>query len=336
MKLYCRFMEEIVILSDGRITTCCMDPLGENAYASIAEVDFGTWREDYLRRFEAVMVDPGVMPRCATCFARIKAAPETANQYQKLFPDEETVRLGREAMAECPRRVVIELSSVCNLKCRGCMQYRENIPATRNEPLMDVDRLKDWMRGAAETVHAIRLYNYGETFVHPRAVEFVEFAKGLGMFVEIATNGQLLADAALRRRLMASGVDKLLFSIHGSDQRGAEGYMTDHFRFDLTMEILRDLVALRRELGAHTELYWKYLLFTWNDTDEDMDRAVALAREIGLDKVQFTLPGYPSPSRRFSGPPNRNVRVVNLAAERAAAPTSSSTSAAAKRPEARS
>jgi hypothetical protein len=61
-----------------------------------------------------------------------------------------------------------------------------------------------------------------------------------------------------------------------------------------------------------------------------MDRAVALAREIGLDKVQFTLPGYPSPSRRFSGPPNRNVRVVNLAAERAA------TSAAAKRPEVRS
>lgn len=312
MKLICKFLEEIVILSDGRISTCCMDPLGENAYSSIHDSDFGALKEKYHNVFKQIMENPDSMPKCARCFASLKENPTEGGNRYILFPDEDEVQKGIEENSEGPTRAVIELSSICNLKCRGCMQYRADIPGTRKESLMDIDRLKEWIKDGSETIRSIRLYNYGETFVHPRAIEFIEFIKELGLFVEIATNGLLLDTEEKQRRVMASGVDRLMFSIHGSSQETVEPYMTEKFDFEKMMEILKSLSRLRKELGTKVQMYWKYLLFEWNDTDEDMARAEVLARATGMDKLLFTLPGYPSPSKRFEGPHNRNVKVVDF------------------------
>lgn len=318
MKFHCKFLEEIVILSDGRITTCCMDPLGENAYGSIHDGDYDSWVHKYADKVARIMADPESTPRCAACYAKAAAAPDKGSIYQKTSPEKELVEKTLAQSAQGPKRAVIELSSICNLKCRGCMQYRSNIPDTREQPLMDMDPLMSWMRGSKAAIEKIRLYNYGETFVHPRAIEFISFLKGLDMFVEIATNGLLLNSEDKRRSLVASGVDRLLFSIHGADQESAAGYMTDVFKFDQIMDTLASLDTLRKELGASMEIYWKYLLFEWNDTDEHLGRAESLARSLGVDKLQFTLPGYPSPSKRFPGPANKNVKVVDLAKERTA------------------
>ena len=314
MKLICRFLEEIVILSDGRITTCCMDPLGENAYSSIADGDFDSWKEQFQSVFRRILDDPESMPRCAKCFASLQKDPERCGKRYVLFPDEETTEKALEASRSYPKRAVIELSSICNLKCRGCMQYRANIPGTRQAPFMDVDALKRWIRPGAHSLDKIRLYNYGETFMHPRAVEFIAFLKEAGVAVEISTNGMLLDTEEKRQGLVESGVDRLIFSIHGGSQDGAAGYMSDAFDFEKVVNIVRELVAMRDRLGTSTEFIWKYLLFEWNDSDEELARAVRLAREIGVDTMHFTLPGYPSPSRRFGTAYNTNVKLIDFTA----------------------
>ena len=78
-------------------------------------------------------------------------------------------------------------------------------------------------------------------------------------------------------------------------------YSFRRFDFKKILMILKDLVSIKRELGLiHPRLIWKYLLFSWNDSDEEIERAIALSREIGLDGIIFDTVGFPSPSLRFT------------------------------------
>ena len=48
-------------------------------------------------------------------------------------------------------------------------------------------------------------------------------------------------------------------------------------------------------------LNWRYILFNWNDSDEEMDRARRLAAEIGVDRLCWEITDHPEDafSRRF-------------------------------------
>ena len=46
-------------------------------------------------------------------------------------------------------------------------------------------------------------------------------------------------------------------------------------------------------------IYWKYLLFEWNDSDREINNARKIAKELGIAPVLFVVPEYPSPSKRF-------------------------------------
>jgi hypothetical protein len=48
-------------------------------------------------------------------------------------------------------------------------------------------------------------------------------------------------------------------------------------------------------------LNWRYILFKWNDSNEEMDRARRLAAEIGVDRLSWEITDHPENafSRRF-------------------------------------
>jgi hypothetical protein len=48
-------------------------------------------------------------------------------------------------------------------------------------------------------------------------------------------------------------------------------------------------------------LNWRYILFTWNDSDEEMGQARALATDLGIDRLSWEITDHPENafSRRF-------------------------------------
>ncbi|MBW2056254.1 MAG: radical SAM protein [Deltaproteobacteria bacterium] len=299
----CDFLKEIVVLSDGGVTTCCMDPLGMNRFGSIYRDSFEDIQARYMSVRRRITKDVLLMPRCSRCFNKIKEQgfPETGTY--KVDPDSAEIRRFIDRGRDDVFQLVIELSSKCNLKCNGCMQSRVNFEEYRADPFLDVDYLQSWVGRYWGEVKKIRLYNYGETFMHPGALGFCSFVKkhGPDTVVEIATNGMLLDTHEKRREIVLSGVDDIVFSIHGSSQEIIQKYMTRKFSFEKVLDTLKDLAAIKHELGfSKPRLFWKYLLFEWNDSDEEITRARTLSREIGLEGVIFGLVGFPAPSRRFT------------------------------------
>ncbi|WP_460138830.1 radical SAM protein [Salidesulfovibrio brasiliensis] len=303
-------MNEAVVLSDGRVTTCCMDPLNQNIFGSIYEDSFKELERKYVDNIRRVAEDAHSLPRCSICYEKIKASGFKPGKYSVNFSEQK--KKDHLEQLSSLKRMVIEPSSICNLKCNGCMQQRFDIPSYRNAPRLDMDTVFSFLEGNLGQITTIRLYNYGETFAHPESIPFIKRVKSLSSetVVHVATNGLMLDTHEKRKRLVESSVDRLTFSIHGGSQESVEPYMTKVFNFEKVMEILKDLVALKKEYNAAQPiLEWKYLLFEWNDNDEEISKATTLAQQLGLDSILFFVPGYPSPSKRFMNNPEQLAKL---------------------------
>ncbi len=299
----CDYLNEIVILSDGSLTTCCLDPLAVNVFGNIYEDALSLIQKRYLAIREKIVQDVYYMPRCRICYDKIMAAGFPPTGTYKADPTDVEVAAFLGNGPEVVNRMVIELTSLCNLKCNGCMQSRFDFTLYRKKNRLDISRLIAWLSSGILALKNIRLFNYGETFLHPQAIDFCSAvnAKNSKLNIEIATNGMLLNTSQKRRRILFSGVNSLLFSIHGSSQETTQIYMTRRFNFEKMLMILRELVSVKNTYELKTpRLIWKFLLFSWNDSDEEIKRAIALTRQIGLDGIIFETVGFPSPSLRFT------------------------------------
>ncbi|MGC2063334.1 MAG: radical SAM protein [Thermodesulfovibrionales bacterium] len=296
----CSMINEMVILSDGRVTTCCHDALGRNSYSSISSDSFDQVAAKFLLTRQRLVEDFLSLPQCADCFHYFS---QSGNPGMNFDPSDDEIEafLGKEGEAR-QYTLVIEPTVKCNLRCMGCPTNKMNLSDYRSAPFIDFERLKIWLTGTAAKVSKIRFYNYGETFLHPHSIDFLEFVhEHLGdVDIDIATNGLPLSTRAQRIRLVKSNVGTIHFSIHGSNQENIEKYMSDRYSFQNIIKILRDIVEIKREMKSSKPwLIWKYILFEWNDSDDAIMEAKSVAKTVGVDKVYFELAAHPAPSKRF-------------------------------------
>lgn len=141
------------------------------------------------------------------------------------FGVEAAYRENRRQWAEFPRRqhvapyplhVDVELSSICNLRCPMCYTITPAFKKKVRAGLMDwalFTRVVD--ECAAAGVYSLRLSLRGESFLHPRIVDAVRYAKSRGIAeVSTLTNG-LRLDEELFREVMAAGLDWITISFDG-------------------------------------------------------------------------------------------------------------------------
>jgi hypothetical protein len=92
------------------------------------------------------------------------------------------------------------------------------------------------------------------------------------------------------------------FSIDGASQAVYEKYR-QRGKFDLVTANLRAMADEKAKHGRDVpQINWRYILFKWNDSDEEMDRARRLAEEFGADRLSWEITDHPedSFSRRFA------------------------------------
>ena len=103
-------------------------------------------------------------------------------------------------------------------------------------------------------------------------------------------------------QLARSGIDEVTFSIDGSSQENYVKYR-QRGNFDKAIANLRALLDERAKRGSDTPFVnWRYILFKWNDSDEEMNRARRMAKELGVDRLCWEITDHPedSFSRRFA------------------------------------
>lgn len=84
------------------------------------------------------------------------------------------------------KKVYIEITNVCNLKCSFCPEGR------RKKEFIDLDKFEHIIKKIKNHTNLIALHVKGEPLLHPKLEQILEICKEHNMFVNITTNATLL------------------------------------------------------------------------------------------------------------------------------------------------
>ena len=279
------------MLCDGRMVCGCADPYGHRVLGDVkTEGVSAIWTGDRASGLRKDL-NAGGSKFCGDCPLKLPLKKDQAAPERDLN------------VPALPSRLYIECTAACNISCaQACCAPETGITRTRKAGMLDFELFKRVVDEAGPSLGRIDFFNYGEAFLHKRAIEMCEYIKSHfpQIYLYTSTNGLAFNEDQVRR-LVHSGIDEVTFSIDGAT---AESYVQYRQRGDFEKAIrnLRAAADEKRKTGRDLPfLNWRYILFTHNDSDEEMDLARKMAAEIGVDRLCWELTDHPENmfSKRF-------------------------------------
>jgi hypothetical protein len=281
----------LVMLCDGRFVCGCADPYGRRV---LGDARTGSVRDTWTGSTIVTLreeLNAGGSKFCGDCALKLPLKKEQAPVVRSLDA------------GPYPNRMFIECTAACNISCnQACCAPETGITRTRQAGMLDFNLFTRVMDEVGPSLARIDFFNYGEAFLHKRAVEMCEYIKSRfpHIYLYTSTNGLALSEAAARR-LVHSGIDEVTFSIDGARPESYAKYR-QRGDFGRAIATLRAVMDEKHKSGRDLPFVnWRYILFTWNDSDEEMAEARALAADIGVDRLCWELTDHPEDafSRRF-------------------------------------
>lgn len=279
------------MLCDGRMVCGCADPYGTRVLGDVKSAGVGDiWTGEAATRLRADL-NGGGSKFCGDCPLKLPLGKDQP-------PPQRDPGVGA-----LPSRLYIECTAACNISCnQACCAPETGITRTRNAGMLDFELFTRVMDEAGPSLGRVDFFNYGEAFLHKRALEMCEYIKSNfpRIYLYTSTNGLAFSEEGARR-LVRSGIDEVTFSIDGATP---ESYAAYRQRGDFA-KAMRHLAAAmdeKRRTGVDVPFVnWRYILFTHNDSDAEMELARKMAAEIGVDRLCWELTDHPENmySKRF-------------------------------------
>ncbi len=118
-----------------------------------------------------------------------------------------------------PKQVILEITSHCNLKCKGCAFHGPDAFTSRPKGFMARDTWKAVIDEIASWPAEVNLTTHGggEPLLHPDLLDILEYAKkNRNIKAGVLTNATLLTEE-LAKELVARKIDWIAFSVDGVD-----------------------------------------------------------------------------------------------------------------------
>jgi hypothetical protein len=272
----------LVVLCDGKVVCGCADPNGERPLGHLRENTLNEiWNSPKVKEIRQDL-NRGYSSFCLKCGLK-----------RFLSPEEEIIQ--RPVNQDVLPRIFFEPTILCNISCFKSVCSKESgIIKTRERKSFPFDEFKSMMDEVGGQLIRLDFFNYGESFVHPEAVDMVEYIKRNfpKLHLYVSTNGLMLDEEKIKRLIQAA-LDEITFSVDGADQETYASYRCGG-DFEKVLDIMSRFVKERDAAGREVPfISWRYILFRWNDTKRKMNAARKLAEKIGVDRLTWEITDHP-------------------------------------------
>jgi MoaA/NifB/PqqE/SkfB family radical SAM enzyme len=308
MRYRCAWLEEgITVHSDGNISCGLDDPHAQRSFGNLRD-----------RSIASILANPEyrVMQEklwnghhCAHCGHFRPVAHDSAPPPAQPLPR---------------TSIVLETTVKCNLACPNppCIPNNDAGETTRDGDFLDFAAFRIAIDQVAESLDTVHFYNYGEPFLNRRAEDMLAYLRERcpDALIVTSTNGIPLSNATRAKKAVAAAPDRIIFTISGATQESYARYHVNG-RLDLALAGLKNACDAKREIGRERpKIIWRYLAFHWNDSKDEIERAVAIAEDYGVDEFSLYLTDTPLGARSMRlapGSPNyyRFRRYIHLDSE---------------------
>lgn len=202
-----------------------------------------------------------------------------ARQAGKLLGVPASWHLGRALVAPAFGGLVVTYR--CNESCPMC--HLRLKPGKRQEVGRD-EMLSLAGQMADLGVSGVSLTG-GEPLLREDVLDVIRLLKARGVPVSMSSNGLRLADPALARELVASGIDSVAISLDGPDAASHDASRGKPGAFDRTLQGIENLLSARRE--AKAGLYVTLASAVGARNIDAFEGVLAQARRMGVDNVSL-------------------------------------------------
>lgn len=286
----CEFNQDIYLLSNGSITC------GRNNHSDIVPYSsnlnyfddvFGGLTYSNARR--DLMADRFPLgDRCITCDVA------HCGRRAPVSDEAEGLRI---------KTFTIEPAVVCNLECPNCEQivnrknYRTKME--HGHTILDPEIFKKVTLDLKDKVREIELFEFqgwGEPLMNKAVWEMTRFAKNYfpRSRVQIVTN----ANSDFNIGMMSNGLTDMVYSVDGVSQDAYSKYRY-RGRYDRAFSFMSSFISENKRCGNSIKNTWKYILFSHNDSMDELRTLWHEARRVGIDELRLTFTQYGPVSKLF-------------------------------------
>lgn len=191
-------------------------------------------------------------------------------------------RRAKQHAADAVRRAVPSLGArtPAELGRVGAWLLRGRIPRSRTGTL-PLDTVRRVVTEAGAGLERIDLFNYGEPFLYRHLLDVLRHIRQAApaTSVAISTDGMQVREPVERAIIAERLLDWVTFSIDGCDN---DSYRRYRIRGDFTTAFANLVRFHDRAAGTGMRVTWQYVVFRWNDSDDQFARAIALAERHGI------------------------------------------------------
>ncbi len=195
----------------------------------------------------------------------------------------------------------VESSWLCNLDCPLCIPRAERKrlkdPPFHVEPSLWIALVHNLKMHGVQSVRMLHFEGRGDPLMHPHLGHLAKVfhLSYPDAIIQATTNGNF----PFRDDLFEGGLTHLRISADGAREESYQRYRRGG-KLAKVLRFMRDAVECRARLGLEDRVHieWKYILFEWCDSDEEMLEAYGLARDLGVE-LSFCLTPWDGKSARF-------------------------------------
>ena len=217
-----------------------------------------------------------------------------------------------------PITISVEPTTACNLRCPECPSGLRQF--TRPTGNLKQDFFRETIEQLGRDLVYLIFYFQGEPYINPAFLDMVRHAHERGVYTITSTNGHFLSEANAERTV-ASGLDRVIISVDGTDQETYQAYRKEG-KLANVLQGARNLVAARERAGvAHPHIIFQFLVVRPNE--HQIPEIYRLAEEVGVDEVKLKTaqvydfergnPLIPTQERysRYARQPDGTYRIKN-------------------------
>ncbi|MEK6906369.1 MAG: radical SAM protein [Nanoarchaeota archaeon] len=181
-----------------------------------------------------------------------------------------------------PHTIMIEPTSLCNLKCPLCPTGSKQLG--RENGLMNFEKYKKLVDEVSPYIIRLRMWNWGEPLIHKEIDKMISYAKSKNLIVNLSTNGNLLT-RELAKKIVDSKLDEIIFSVDGATQ---ETYKKYRINGDLK-KVIQGIKYLVEEKNKQKSKYPKIIFqfIAMKQNEQEIKKAEEIAKKIKVD--YFTI-----------------------------------------------